>query len=136
MKSEYIKIAEFYKILRDYYINTFPERVSDKIDRTATFKKLVIDHLNNKFIDAKIEPVNGVYQITGSIVEAYKKSAPPEGSTAYLIAKLSESGEIKKLLASAAKDLADLDFWLGVEGYVKNGLASEKLFMQKEWSYY
>ncbi|EIS74099.1 hypothetical protein YPPY66_2883, partial [Yersinia pestis PY-66] len=54
-------------------------------------------------------------------------------STAYLIAKLSEDGELKKLLDNGVKDLEDFDFWLNMEGYVENGVASEKLITQKEW---
>jgi hypothetical protein len=133
MQSEYIRVFEFYKMLRESYINRFPQRIPENIDMTAHYKTMCIEYLNNQFMDAEIKPVNGVYKITGKIVDVYKESNPPEGSIASLIAKLSEDGEIKKLLGNAAKDLEDFDFWLNMEGYVKNGVATEKFIKQKDW---
>ncbi|EGB6256593.1 hypothetical protein H7397_001487 [Salmonella enterica] len=133
MRSENLRVDELYEMLRDFYITRFPQRIADNIDMTAHYKTMCVEYLNNQFMDAEIKPVNGVYKITGEIVNVYKESNPPEGSIAFLIAKLSDDGEIKKLLNNAAKDLEDFDFWLNMEGYVKNGVASEKLIKQKEW---
>ncbi|HBC0036231.1 TPA: hypothetical protein JGA48_000370 [Salmonella enterica] len=133
MRSENIRVNELYKMLRDFYITCFPQRISDNIDMTANYKRMLIEYLNGEFFDAEIRAVDGIYKITGDIVQVYKESNPPEGSTAYLIAKLSEDGELKKLLDNGVKDLEDFDFWLNMEGYVKNGVASEKLITQKEW---
>ncbi|EDQ0555221.1 hypothetical protein CSP34_002283 [Salmonella enterica subsp. diarizonae] len=135
MRSKNIRINEFYKMLRDFYITRFPQRISDDIDMTANYKTMLIEYLNGEFFDAEIKVVNGKYKITGDIVEVYKESNPPEGCTAYLIAKLSEEGELDKLLSNGIKDIEDLDFWLKMEGFVKNGVASEKLIKQKEWNY-
>ncbi|EHS5979081.1 hypothetical protein KV930_003261 [Escherichia coli] len=133
MRSENIRVNELYKMLRDFYITYFPQRISDNIDMTANYKRMLIEYLNGEFFDAEIKAADGIYKITGDIVQVYKESNPPEGSTAYLIAKLSEDGELKKLLDNGVKDLEDFDFWLNMEGYVKNGVASEKLITQKEW---
>lgn len=135
MRSKNIRINEFYKMLRDFYITRFPQRISDDIDMTANYKTMLIEYLNGEFFDAEIKVVNGRYKITGDIVEVYKESNPPEGCTAYLIAKLSEEGELDKLLSNGVKDIEDLDSWLKMEGFVKNGVASEKLIKQKEWNY-
>ncbi len=135
MRSENIRINEFYKMLRDFYIARFPQRISDDIDMTANYKTMLIEYLNGEFFDAEIKVVNGTYKITGDIVDVYKESNPPEGCTAYLIAKLSEDGELDKLLSNGVKDIEDLDSWLKMEGFVKNGVASEKLIKQKEWNY-
>ncbi|ATI90052.1 hypothetical protein H0K13_001022 [Salmonella enterica] len=131
MRSENLRVDELYEMLREFYINRFPQRISDNFDMTVNYKTMLIEYLNGKFFNAEIKPVNGVYKITGDIVDAYKASNPPEGSTAYLIAKLSEEDELKRLLNDGVKDLEDLDFWLKIEGFVKEGVASEKLLKQK-----
>lgn len=133
MRNENIRVDELYKILRDFYITRFPQRIPDNIDMTANYKTALIEHLNGDFFDAEIKVVDGAYKITGDIVQIYKESNPPKGSTAYFIAKLSEEGELKKLLDNGVKDLEDFDFWLNMEGYVKDGVASEKFIKQKEW---
>lgn len=132
MRSEYITIHEFYKLLRESYTSRFPQRFPINFDMTANYKTMLIGYFNNRFRDAKINNNNGRYELIGDIIDVYKKSNPPEGSLAYLISKLSDKEELSKFINNATKDLEDLDNWLSREGFVKEGVASEKLLKQKE----
>ncbi|AYK02165.1 TPA: hypothetical protein MYL17_004913 [Klebsiella pneumoniae] len=132
MRSEYITIHEFYKLLRESYISRFPQRFPINFDMTANYKTMLIGYFNNRFRDAKINNNNGRYELIGDIIDVYKKNNPPEGSLAYLISKLSDKEELSKFINNATKDLEDLDNWLSREGFVKEGVASEKLLKQKE----
>ncbi|EPL3857785.1 hypothetical protein ACYBQP_28120 [Klebsiella pneumoniae] len=132
MRSEYITIHEFYKLLRESYINRFPQRFPINFDMTANYKTMLIGYFNNRFRDAKINNNNGRYELIGDIIDVYKKGNPPEDSLAYLISKLSDKEELSKFINNATKDLEDLDNWLSREGFVKEGVASEKLLKQKE----
>ena len=132
MRSEYITIHEFYKLLRESYNSRFPQRFPINFDMTANYKTMLIGYFNNRFRDAKINNNNGRYELIGDIIDVYKKSNPPEGSLAYLISKLSDKEELSKFINNETKDLEDLDNWLSREGFVKEGVASEKLLKQKE----
>ncbi|AMO49470.1 Hypothetical protein AKI40_3086 [Enterobacter sp. FY-07] len=133
MRNKYLKISELFHMMRNFYINKFPQKISDTLDMKANYTRIIIDRLNNGFMDAKIELKNGRYEVTGDIVEAYIKSNPPEGSIAYIIKELSDVNKLSQFISDATKDLEDFDSWLKIEGFVKEGLASEKLIKQKNW---
>ncbi|AMO49482.1 Hypothetical protein AKI40_3099 [Enterobacter sp. FY-07] len=133
MRNKYLKISELFDMMRNFYINKFPQKISDTLDMKANYTRIIIDRLNNGFMDAKIELKNGRYEVTGDIVEAYIKSNPPEGSIAYIIKELSDVNKLSQFISDATKDLEDFDSWLKIEGFVKEGLASEKLIKQKNW---
>ncbi|EIS74072.1 hypothetical protein YPPY66_2884, partial [Yersinia pestis PY-66] len=36
-------------MLRDFYITCFPQRISDNIDMTVNYKRMLIEYLNGEF---------------------------------------------------------------------------------------
>lgn len=129
MKNRYLRADAIYEMLRDSYLQSFPEELNVKLIDRVYIKEMLYDYLTKKALPINIKVMD--YRVSGDVENL---SDAPAGSVNALIYKLKKEDVTPKDIDLIIDDIIYFRLWLKSEGYISSkDIATEKLLINKNW---